>query len=131
MTDPASSRWRRLLGPFADPPLRHPPLLTVEPSQVPGLLAAGALLLDVREEDEFRSARIAGAVHIPLGALPARMRTLPKDRMVLTICHVGARSAQAAALLAVQGHDVRNVAGGMAAWSRAGLPMDTGDPLGP
>ena len=42
---------------------------------------------------------------------------------MVTVCRSGGRSARAAAILARDGHDVSNLAGGMRAWARAGLPV--------
>ena len=63
------------------------------------------------------------ARHIPLRRLPGRLRDLPRGRTVVTVCRSGARSARAAAMLARDGREVGNLAGGMHAWSRAGLPV--------
>ena len=84
----------------------------------------GAVLLDVREADEWQSGHAAGAKHIPIGQLGARLSGLPRDREIVTICRSGNRSSRAAAELRRAGFtDVRNMAGGMIAWARAGLPI--------
>ena len=83
----------------------------------------GAILLDVREAPEWRAGHAPGARHIPLSRLPARIRDLPPQRTVITVCRSGHRSAGAAALLARKGRDVVNLSGGMQAWARAGLPV--------
>ncbi|WP_017601472.1 rhodanese-like domain-containing protein [Nocardiopsis lucentensis] len=83
----------------------------------------GAYLLDVREDDEWRSGHAPGAVHIPLGQLGARAGEVPQDRKVYVVCRVGGRSAQAAAALNQAGWDAVNVAGGMQAWEHAGRDM--------
>ena len=87
-----------------------------------------ALLLDVREDDEWAHGRAPGAVHVPMGEL--RTDTVPRDRAVLAVCRVGSRSAAVAEALASLGYDVRNVTGGMQAWASAGLPVvgDGGEP---
>jgi rhodanese-related sulfurtransferase len=85
--------------------------------------AAGALLVDVREPDEWAAGHANGAHHIPLGELAARQHELPRDREILLICRSGRRSSQAVGLLLQAGHpSPTNVAGGMQAWARAGLP---------
>jgi rhodanese-related sulfurtransferase len=61
--------------------------------------------------------------HIPLGQLSRRAAELPEHRAVVTVCRSGARSARAAAMLARDGREVSNLAGGMRAWVRAGLPV--------
>lgn len=85
---------------------------------------AGALIVDVREPDEWRDGHVAEATLIPLGSLATRLNELPRDREILTICRSGNRSARAQQLLQGQGfRDVRNVRGGITAWERAGLPV--------
>jgi len=95
----------------------------VGPAQARELLDEGAILLDVREDAEWRAGHAPKARHIPLSRLPGRVRDLPPNRTVVTVCRSGARSARAAALLAREGRDVVNLAGGMHAWARAGLPV--------
>ena len=99
------------------------PYATVRPQEVAALLAAGAILLDVREPAEWRAGHAPKARHIPLGELSARAGELPAGRPVVTVCQSGMRSARAASMLAVQGREVSNLAGGMGAWVRAGLPV--------
>lgn len=85
---------------------------------------SGALVVDVREPHEFRQGHVPSARHIPLGALGTRLKEIPLDREVLVICHSGNRSGVAQRLLLQNGYErVVNVAGGMAAWQRAGLPV--------
>ena len=92
-------------------------------------LPEGAVLLDVREDDEWVAGHAPDAVHIPLAQVPARLDELPPDDDVYVICRSGGRSAQAAAWLNRNGYDATNVAGGMGAWLEAGRPMvsETGD----
>ncbi|ACB76808.1 molybdopterin-synthase adenylyltransferase MoeB [Opitutus terrae] len=76
------------------------------------------LLLDVREPWETEIVRIAGAEHIPMRQVPARLSTLPKDRDLLVLCHHGSRSRQVSEFLRAQGFPrAINVAGGIAAWT--------------
>ncbi len=95
----------------------------VSPAQARDLQAQGAILLDVRADAEWRAGHAPKARHIPLGRLPARLRDMPANRTVITVCRSGHRSARAAALLARDGRDVVNLTGGMLAWARAGLPV--------
>ncbi len=95
------------------------------PEQARHLQEDGAILLDVREHPEWRAGHTAGARHIPLSRLPARIKDLPPQRTLITVCRSGHRSAGAAALLARQGRDVVNLSGGMHAWACAGLPVVT------
>lgn len=90
--------------------------------------AGEVLLLDVREDHEWAAGHARSATHVPLGALPSNAP--PRDRPVIAVCHYGSRSAMAAQAMAAAGYDVRNLAGGMDAWERAGLPVvdDQGNP---
>ncbi|WP_232838652.1 MBL fold metallo-hydrolase [Streptomyces geranii] len=87
-----------------------------------------AVLLDVREAEEWAAGHAADAVHAPLSALTAGA-ALPgpaRDRPLVAICRSGKRSREAMALLTARGAQVSDVLGGMAAWAAAGLPMATG-----
>jgi rhodanese-related sulfurtransferase len=99
------------------------PYRSITATEAQRALAQGAVLLDVREPDEWRAGHIHGARHIPLGQLSQRARELPLGRPVITVCRSGARSARAAGLLAGQGVAVSNLAGGLRAWQQAGLPV--------
>ncbi len=82
----------------------------------------GALILDVREDDEVAQGRIPGSVHIPLGQLTDRLGELDRDRPVVAVCRSGNRSGVATRVLASVGYTCDNMAGGMLAWQSAGLP---------
>jgi rhodanese-related sulfurtransferase len=82
----------------------------------------GAVLLDVREPQEWQAGHAPEAIHIPLGQLPTRVDEVPKGGEIMVICRSGNRSARAAAFLADRG-DVANVAGGMKDWARCGYPV--------
>ena len=97
----------------------------VDPTETARLIADGALLLDVREPDEWSAGHAPEAVHVPLGQLdPA---TLPRDRVVVAICRSGNRSGTAARQLVAGGVDARNLAGGMKAWAADGHPVRRDD----
>jgi adenylyltransferase/sulfurtransferase len=82
-------------------------------------LQAGALLLDVREPDEVAVCAIGGCQHIPMRQIPASLDQLPKDRMILVLCHAGVRSLRVTLFLRANGYPlVSNVAGGIDAWAR-------------
>jgi rhodanese-related sulfurtransferase len=96
-----------------------------------GDLGGDALLLDVREPDEWAAGHIDGAVHIPMSGLMARVDEVPQDRDVVVVCKVGARSAQVTAFLRQRGWEtVRSLEGGVIAWVEAGRPLvaDGGGP---
>ena len=83
-------------------------------------------LLDVRQPEEFRADRIAGAKLIPLGELRSRLNELPKNQEIICVCHSGSRSVNATRILSGAGFRVANLQGGMIAWSRSGLPVSRG-----
>ncbi|WP_104990608.1 rhodanese-like domain-containing protein [Deinococcus sp. NW-56] len=88
----------------------------------------GALLVDVREPNEYAELHAEGARLLPLSELESRFGELPKDRPLVMICRSGARSARAGEYLRAQGYsDVVNLAGGTMAWAEAGLPTEQGD----
>ena len=89
----------------------------------------GALIVDVREPNEYAQIRARGAVLLPLGRLNDRVRDLPRDREILLMCRTGGRSANATQFLAANGFEnVTNVSGGIVAWHNAGLPTSSGEP---
>ena len=88
---------------------------------------APALLVDVREANEFAAVRVSGAVLVPLSTFLEGHTALPKDRPLLVMCAAGVRSAAAASFLLRNGwSDVTNVTGGIDAWQQAGLPVRRG-----
>jgi rhodanese-related sulfurtransferase len=91
--------------------------------QAAQLVASGAILLDVREPSEWQAGHAPKARHIPLAQLSRRVTELPPGRPIVTVCRSGMRSARAASLLARDGRQVSNLAGGMHAWVRADLPV--------
>jgi len=99
------------------------PYETVSAAQAAAMAADGAVLLDVREPHEWQAGHAPKARHIPLGQLARRAGEVPQGRAVVTVCRSGARSSRAAALLARDGRQVSNLAGGMHAWARVGLPV--------
>ncbi len=98
-----------------------------QPPVVPQVPAAevppDALLLDVREPEEWEAGHVPGTLHVPLGELGARYTEIDRDRPLFVICRSGNRSAYAAQALAGAGWDARNVADGMIGWHAAGRPM--------
>lgn len=99
------------------------PYRTVTPAEATTLLERGAILLDVREDHEWRAGHAPKARHIPLGRLATGQRELPAGRPIVTVCRSGGRSARAAGLLASSGREVANLRGGMSAWAASGLPV--------
>ncbi|HET9126171.1 MAG TPA: rhodanese-like domain-containing protein [Solirubrobacteraceae bacterium] len=99
---------------------------SLTPREAAGALGRGELqLVDVREPAELADARVRGAQHIPLDQLPQRLVELDHDQPTAFLCHSGSRSSLATRVAAAAGLDAANVAGGIVAWSRAGLPLIT------
>jgi len=78
------------------------------------VLTSGAKVIDVRSKAEYAAGHYAGAVNIPVDILESKVKTLgPKDGPLVVYCASGARSAQAAALLARAGFTAVTNAGGL------------------
>ncbi|GAA3431641.1 rhodanese-like domain-containing protein [Kutzneria kofuensis] len=93
---------------------------TTSVDQVP----VDAVLLDVREDDEWAAGHAPQAIHIPLGELAERIGEVPQDSgEVYVVCRMGGRSARATMYLNQSGWDAVNVAGGMQVWHQQGLPL--------
>ena len=93
------------------------------------LLEGDAILLDVRQEDEWNAGHAPMASLIPLAELPDHLDELPRDRLIVCACRSGGRSLRAATFLQENGFDVVNLTGGMMAWFEEDLPFesDNGD----
>jgi hydroxyacylglutathione hydrolase len=89
-------------------------------------LESGApVAVDVRTPRERDEKRVAGSINIPLNHLNERLQELPKDRPLLVYCAGGYRSSIATSLLKQQGFgNVSELAGGIAAWETAKLPLE-------
>lgn len=103
----------------------------VGPQEAVRLIDAGAVVIDVRTQTEFREGHIPGARHLPLdrlrreGARALDGLDLPAGRPVLLACRSGARSRLAQSLIG-GGDRFVNLAGGVLAWHGAALPLRTG-----
>ncbi|HVB22477.1 MAG TPA: rhodanese-like domain-containing protein [Ktedonobacteraceae bacterium] len=99
---PATEAWKRLSSQDAKP-----------------------VLIDVREEWEYRGGHARGAKNIPLSQLSKRVQEIPEDREILCICQSGHRSMQAAQFLQQQGrNNVINISGGTSIWRLHKLPVE-------
>ncbi|RJT96528.1 rhodanese-like domain-containing protein [Arthrobacter frigidicola] len=81
-----------------------------------------AQILDIREDIEVTSGTIPGALHIPMSELRARLTELDQSAPVIVVCRSGNRSAFIADSLNATGLTAHTMAGGMTAWTAAGLP---------
>jgi rhodanese-related sulfurtransferase len=86
------------------------------------------LIIDVRTPAEFKQERIEQAVNKPLDSIEKWVNELPKDKTIYFVCRSGSRSGIAQRIAAQRGYtDAYNMAGGMIAWRREGLPVMSGD----
>lgn len=86
--------------------------------------AKTVVVVDVRESHELREGSIPGSRHIPLGRLQAHIDELLAVPEVIFVCRSGNRSRSATTALTKAGHaNAYNMAGGMIAWKRTGLPV--------
>lgn len=99
----------------------------VDPAEARDLVTAGAVLLDVREADEWAAGHAPEAQLVPLRDVPVRVDELSRDRRIVAVCRSGARSGRVTEFLNAQGFDVVNLKGGMKAWAAADLPVQTDD----
>jgi rhodanese-related sulfurtransferase len=83
-------------------------------------------VLDVREPAEYQAGHIEGAVNIPIRTLAKNLDKLPADKAmpIAVVCKSGIRAAYATMTLKMLGYgNVKDVAGGMMAWEKEGLPV--------
>lgn len=106
------------------------------PTVTVDLLPEGAVLLDVREDDEWAAGHIEGALHVPMNTIPQRLASEPgifhPEGGLVIVCKVGGRSAQVTAWLQMQGVDALNLEGGVIQWMAVGRPLvreDDGEPF--
>ena len=97
--------------------------IEVSAQQTAELLAGGATVVDVRESYERDAGHIDGTRHIELTHLSAQAPTIDPALTVVFYCRVGARSAMAAQAFRASGYDAYSLAGGLLAWTGAGLPL--------
>ncbi len=109
-------------SPTASQTQESPPMSVQIPTAPAAAVPADAVLLDVREQDEWDAGHVEGALHIPIGEFVGRIAEVP-DAPLYVLCRVGGRSAQVVQYLVGQGREAVNVDGGMFAWEEAGRPM--------
>ncbi len=107
----------------------------VEPAEAEGEIAAGnAVVLDVREPDEYGQGALANAVHIPRGTLETSVESRIPDKSshVVVYCAMGTRSAFAAKTLQDLGYtDVASLVGGFNRWKDEGRDWSAPEALTP
>ena len=104
---------------------------TVAPKEAANELDTGAVLVDVREPEEWQHGHINGSVPAPRGLLeffadpasPRHKDQLDPGRRMIVVCASGARASLAALTLKTMGYqDVAILDGGLKGWTGAGLP---------
>jgi rhodanese-related sulfurtransferase len=100
----------------------------ISPQEASQRLSA-VTIVDVREPEEYKAGHLPGAINVPRGLLEFRVDTHPvlsdRNRSIVMQCQSGGRSALATVTMQELGYkDVVNLAGGFAAWSTAGLPVE-------
>lgn len=95
------------------------------PLQAIEAIKQGALLVDVREKDEWDAGHMPDAIWIPMGEIPNRIAELPQDRDIIFSCRSGRRSGEIKKyMMEEHGYDrVHNLLGGILAWGTAELPV--------
>jgi len=85
-----------------------------------------ALIIDVRESNEYSGGHIINSLHIPLASIKSRLGEIEKykNRKLILACRSGSRSSSACATLKKEGFEqVFNLSGGVTAWESANLPL--------
>ena len=105
------------------------PIQNISPLEAQKLLSSGeAILIDVREPDEFAAQHIPYALSLPLGLLEERFSSLdiPSDKKLIFQCLKGARGEKACLRVSdknLSSHTIMNMEGGISGWTEAGLPL--------
>jgi glyoxylase-like metal-dependent hydrolase (beta-lactamase superfamily II)/rhodanese-related sulfurtransferase len=110
--------WVHVGAPAAEIP-------SVMPEAAPAWVAEhNALVLDVREPDEYAEGHLPGAMSIPQAELAMHVDELPKERHLLVACRSGTRSVGSARFLKALGYErVANLENGTVGWMAAGHPI--------
>ncbi len=91
------------------------------------LIAAGAQLVDVRQDYEWEAGHIKEATHIVLETLPSRAEELDRDRPIVFACRTGSRSSFATAAFREAGFEAYNLSGGLEEWVQEGREIEPAD----
>lgn len=87
---------------------------------------AGALVVDVRQPDEYAAGHVPAARPIPLAEVVERVAEVPTGQPVYIVCHSGGRSLKAARFYRSKGIEAWSVAGGTKEWADSGRPIALG-----
>ncbi len=105
--------------------LPHGTLVVLDPQEAKAIVdRGGAVLVDVRNPDEYEMAHIPGSLHHPLKELDPAALVKASAKPVIFLCAVGVRSKIAADRMLAAGYQpVAHLEGGISAWLDAGLPV--------
>lgn len=94
-------------------------------NEVTRLLNDGALLLDVRDANEFKAGHIVGAINIPYNKINTELSNLEthKTRTIIVADKLGQHAGLVGRTLGKQGFEVRRLAGGITEWQAQSLPL--------
>jgi rhodanese-related sulfurtransferase len=100
-------------------------VIQISPQEAYKYIGQGAILIDVRERDEIKEiACDTDTIHIPMSQFQLQAQSIPKDKIIITLCYSGGRSFVASQLLQAYGFkNIFNIEGGIVAWKNAGLPI--------
>jgi rhodanese-related sulfurtransferase len=128
---------KRALGRATPPPAAQPAnarAAEAEELRVPEITGAellamrqngnGLLILDCREDHEWRQGRIPDSLHIPMRQVPGRLNELRRDAEIVVVCAHGNRSYSVASWLIQNGYPVRSLKGGVADWQWRGYEIE-------
>lgn len=93
---------------------------TIDPEGGSALVRDGAVLLDIREVNEWVAGHASAAVHIPMGAVDSTELPFGESDKVVVMCRSGRRSIPVTEYLQAKGYDAVNYEGGMQAWVQLG-----------
>jgi len=111
-----------LVWPLVRARIAGPSLSTLQATQM--INSKHAQVVDVRSPEDFGKGSLPNAKNIPTASLAGRVGDLKKDRPVILVCNTGNSAGPAAAQLRAAGFaEVFVLAGGLAAWREAGLPL--------
>jgi len=104
----------------------RPEIPAVTPLEAVDLMAEDAMLIDVREQDEWDAERIPGALFRPMSQINSWYPDLPRDRPIIVACRTGQRSASVVHALITQAgfEEVFNLSGGIVGWKFQKQPVE-------
>ncbi|UWG98261.1 CoA-disulfide reductase [Dehalobacter sp. DCM] len=100
---------------------------TIQYHEIDAVVAAGNILVDVRQPEEIELGKISGSINIPLPELRSRLGELPKDKPIYLTCQIGLRGYIAARILAQHGFEPINLDGGFRTYSSVNWAAETKD----